>query len=471
MNNTKNYYQILGLKNNCTKSDIKKAYRKLAIKFHPDKNPNDDGYFVKLFRSINEAYEVLSNDDKRKKYDDLFNQQDSTEFDDLNQTDVEDNDPETYDINADDNESPVTIIIALNFIMYVIVAISGGSFFTSDLDALYNWGALYNTDGTIIKGVYSTLYDGTYWRLVASQFLHADLKHILFNMYVLYMIGIPLLGFIKKEIFLIVYISTGVIASLSSSIFGNYTISVGASGAIFGIAGFYCSILYLFKENKMYDNNEEIINEQFKSVLFFLGINFIIGFIFPNIDNYAHLGGLVSGVVIGFIYINYYLSSNKREYKNNEKTSLIGIGGWLIIFALHQIIILFIKGIPALMNLLDKGFSLGLTKTQIFDLVDKYRISEIVIMNNAEIAISMLLYVDLILLLVSTYLFFTYKKYFLSFFLCRCLYTMLSFVVLNSYRYFDSSYLMFGLFMNFIFCLIYYFYFTKSKRVKYTFVA
>ncbi|WP_179354491.1 DnaJ C-terminal domain-containing protein [Winogradskyella vidalii] len=62
------YYKILGINKNASKTDIKKAYRKLARKHHPDLNPNDKDAELK-FKQVNEANEVLSNDENRKKYD------------------------------------------------------------------------------------------------------------------------------------------------------------------------------------------------------------------------------------------------------------------------------------------------------------------------------------------------------------------------------------------------------------------
>ncbi len=66
----KDYYKILGVEKNASTDDIKKAYRKLAVKYHPDRNPNDKVAEEK-FKEINEANEVLSNADKRKRYDEF----------------------------------------------------------------------------------------------------------------------------------------------------------------------------------------------------------------------------------------------------------------------------------------------------------------------------------------------------------------------------------------------------------------
>lgn len=68
--NYKDYYKILGVEKSASQADIKKKFRKLAIKYHPDKNP-DDSKAEAQFKEVNEAYEVLGDPDKRKKYDEL----------------------------------------------------------------------------------------------------------------------------------------------------------------------------------------------------------------------------------------------------------------------------------------------------------------------------------------------------------------------------------------------------------------
>lgn len=67
----KNYYYFLGVSENATDEEIKKAYRKLSLKYHPDKNGNDD-FFAERFREAQEAYEVLSDSERRKLYDQQF---------------------------------------------------------------------------------------------------------------------------------------------------------------------------------------------------------------------------------------------------------------------------------------------------------------------------------------------------------------------------------------------------------------
>lgn len=68
-NSTKNYYEILGVSVDSTNAEIKSAYRKLARKYHPDINKDEDA--ISIFKNITEAYEVLSNDAERSKYNTL----------------------------------------------------------------------------------------------------------------------------------------------------------------------------------------------------------------------------------------------------------------------------------------------------------------------------------------------------------------------------------------------------------------
>lgn len=68
MADKRDYYEVLGLQKGASAEDIKRAYRKAAMKYHPDRNPGDKEAEEK-FKEVGEAYEVLSDDDKRARYD------------------------------------------------------------------------------------------------------------------------------------------------------------------------------------------------------------------------------------------------------------------------------------------------------------------------------------------------------------------------------------------------------------------
>jgi curved DNA-binding protein CbpA len=69
--NVKDYYQVLGISKDASQDEIKKTFRKLAMRYHPDRNPQDKKQSEERFKEINEAYQVLSDEDKRRQYDHL----------------------------------------------------------------------------------------------------------------------------------------------------------------------------------------------------------------------------------------------------------------------------------------------------------------------------------------------------------------------------------------------------------------
>ncbi len=130
---------------------------------------------------------------------------------------------------------------------------------------------------------------GQFYRLFTGMFLHANIMHIAFNMYALYVIGHQLEGFLGKAKYLSVYLISGFIGSLLSVALhsGNYA-GVGASGAIFGLLG---SLLYFGYHYRVYLGG--VMRSQ---IIPLIVINLLIGFMSPGIDNLAHIGGLIGGV-------------------------------------------------------------------------------------------------------------------------------------------------------------------------------
>ncbi len=130
---------------------------------------------------------------------------------------------------------------------------------------------------------------GEYWRLITAMFLHGGIMHLLFNMMALYILGRDIERFFGQKKFLLLYFGAGLIGSAFSFLLID-NVSVGASGAIFGLMG---GNLYLYRRNPMvykriYGND----------LLILIVINLVIGFVQPNIDIAGHIGGLIGGFIL-----------------------------------------------------------------------------------------------------------------------------------------------------------------------------
>lgn len=130
---------------------------------------------------------------------------------------------------------------------------------------------------------------GEWYRLLTAAFLHGSILHIGFNMYVLYALGPTLERVLGHARFLLLYVLAALGGSVASYAFSDVrTLSVGASGAIFGLMG----ALVVAGRRLRYDVTQ---------VLVLLGINVVIGFVAPGVDWRAHLGGLVTGAAVAAI--------------------------------------------------------------------------------------------------------------------------------------------------------------------------
>ena len=167
-------------------------------------------------------------------------------------------------------------IIAINVIVFILMYILGNG--SEDAYTLIKFGA----------NVPEYIKAGEYYRLLTSAFLHIGVFHLLCNNYALYIIGSQLESFLGKTKFLIVYLVSAICGNLMSLLFTT-GISAGASGAIFGLLG---SLLYFGYYYRVYLGN--LIHSQIIPVIL---LNLCIGFLTPGIDNAAHIGGLIGGVL------------------------------------------------------------------------------------------------------------------------------------------------------------------------------
>lgn len=204
------------------------------------------------------------------------------------------------------------IFIAICIIMFILTR---GS---TDIETLLKYGA---------NNAYLTK-SGEYYRLLSSMFIHIGLLHLLFNMYALYIIGPQVESFYGKFKYFLIYILSGVSGSILSITFSSNTVSAGASGAIFGLMG---ALLYFgfFYRNYL----GSVIKSQIIPIII---LNLVIGFSTPGIDNAAHIGGLIGGILTSLA-----LGVTDKTRKADK------ING-LIVLALYFIFIIYIcfVGVP-----------------------------------------------------------------------------------------------------------------------------
>lgn len=208
-------------------------------------------------------------------------------------------------------------IIVTKILLYINVLIYFLSILLS-ITNIFDINTAFALNGTLVKS-------GEIYRLLTCGFLHADIIHLIFNMYSLNIIGTQLESFIGKKRFLIVYLTSLISGSLLSSIL-NTGWSLGASGAIFGIIG---SLIYFGYHYRIYLGS--VLKSQLIPLLVF---NLAIGFIIPNIDVFAHVGGLVGGVLSTMA-----LGIEKKSNKNDKINGII----CLLIFLLFLIFLLMFK--------------------------------------------------------------------------------------------------------------------------------
>ena len=159
--------------------------------------------------------------------------------------------------------------------------------------------------------------NGDYYRLFTSMFLHIGILHLLCNMYSLYIIGKEVENVFGKVKYLIIYLLSGIAGSILSLAFNHNTICAGASGAIFGLLG---ALLYFGYYYRTY-----LGATLTRSIIPVIVLNLIIGFTSSGIDNAAHIGGLVGGILIAMA-VGVPDKSNNNNKINGIVLSLIYFG-------------------------------------------------------------------------------------------------------------------------------------------------
>jgi rhomboid protease GluP len=177
------------------------------------------------------------------------------------------------------------VLLGINVAVFLGMALTTGSIIEFSGQGLIHWGANWGP---------RTL-SGQWVRLVTYMFVHGGIMHIAFNMWCLWDLGALCESLYGRWTFAAIYLLTGVAGGVASIAWNPKVLSVGASGAIFGLAGALIASFYLGE----FSLPSIAIRGTLRSLVFFVGFNIFFGSMFPGIDNACHAGGLVSGLILG----------------------------------------------------------------------------------------------------------------------------------------------------------------------------
>ena len=180
--------------------------------------------------------------------------------------------------------APATmVLIALNVAVYVITAAQGGGINLPGGQLFSDWAL----NGAAVS-------NGEWWRLVTAMFLHGSLLHLAFNMFALYWLGTIIEQALGTPRFLLVYVVSGLAGSAGALWFSSaFAVTVGASGAIFGLIGALLILEYLATGSLL------------GQAMILILVNFAFTFAVPGISKGGHIGGLLGGIVATYALMRY----------------------------------------------------------------------------------------------------------------------------------------------------------------------
>jgi len=178
-----------------------------------------------------------------------------------------------------------TVLMAINIGVFVAMVFTGVSITDPSFNALVRWGGNY---GPYVTG-------GEYWRLATATFLHGGIIHILFNMWCLVSLGPLCERFFGKWQTICIYLLTGIGGFLLSIAHTPTQLSVGSSGSLFGMAAALLAGVKFGELSLSAGQKRSIVS----SLIMFIILSVSLGSMRDDIDNMAHLGGFVAGLLVG----------------------------------------------------------------------------------------------------------------------------------------------------------------------------
>lgn len=173
----------------------------------------------------------------------------------------------------------------------------------------------------------SAVHQGQWYRLITAAFLHANPSHLIFNMFTLAIVGAPIEAELGKAKFVALYLVSALGGSVASYLLSDaHALGLGASGAIFGLMGAY----FVIARRRRWDTS---------AILALIGVNLAIGFVSTGIDWRAHLGGLVTGAVVGLAMSRSRSLSRSGWQLGPGGEMAVGIGAAVVVAAVLALLV------------------------------------------------------------------------------------------------------------------------------------
>lgn len=226
----------------------------------------------------------------------------------------------------------IFVLLAINVIMYGVSSILGSRITVPYQDTL---GCSINRDSfsaaLYILGAKEncSIDAGQWWRLLTPMVLHGNLTHLLFNSWALYALGTEAERVYGTPRFLALYLLSGLAGSIASYVFNPGALSVGASGAIFGMLGALAAFAFTSRSFVGWEASKM----QLGQMATLAAINLAFGFVVPNIDNSAHIGGLIIGGIGGLALAPRYVIE-RRAYMPTVERRDMPLLGWTVAIGL-----------------------------------------------------------------------------------------------------------------------------------------
>lgn len=215
---------------------------------------------------------------------------------------------------------PVTsAIIGVNVLVFAAMTFSGVSPVAPQVSDLVKWGANSGLQTLLVQP----------WRMWTSNYVHIGFLHILLNMWCLWNLGALAERIFDRWTYFFTYTVCGLAGSLASLGLHPTRVGAGASGAIFGLAGALISALYLGH----LPVHPRALKSTLKSLISFAGYNLFFGAVVPAIDNSAHLGGLVSGLILGAVLARHLTSP--LDERNSWRRWVFIVAGVVLLVAFY----------------------------------------------------------------------------------------------------------------------------------------